>query len=320
MSQGILYKPENFDPRKKYPIIFNYYEKLSHNLYQFISPAFTNNNINIPWFVSNGYLVFLPDIHFKIGKLTGKPVGEWTYNAVVSAAEYLAKRPYVDRNKMAIQGHSFGGMQTAYLATHTSRFKAAAEAAGATDPISEYLMLVPFMTARTPTLMEHYSKQRPIEIEHMLFGATPWERPDLYRKNSAVLNADKNSTPLLIMHNMRDNQVQWRQGVELYMALRRLRKKAWMLQYDDGAHSVSRKSAEDYTIRLTQFFDHFLKDTPAPAWMTDGVPAKLKGVELGYELDEKGMCGIACTICKSWNRWNKSLHKDSSLNKVSIKN
>jgi dipeptidyl aminopeptidase/acylaminoacyl peptidase len=283
LSQGVLYKPENFDSQKKYPVIFNYYEKLSHRLYEFPSPAFTNSNINIPWFVSNGYLVFIPDIHYKIASKSGKPIGEWAYNSVVSAAQYLAKLPYVNKNRMAIQGHSFGGLETAYLATHTGLFAAAAEAAGSTDPISRYLTLVPLMAP-----YEHTGNQESRETGHELYGATPWERPELYSKNSAVLNAHKATTPLLIIHNMKDNQVQWRQGVELYMAMRRLGKKCWMLQYDDGGHDVGGKSAVDYTIRLTQFFDHYLKDALPPKWMTEGVPASQKGLEYGYELDASG--------------------------------
>jgi dienelactone hydrolase len=283
LSQGILYKPENFDPHKKYPIIFNYYEYLSHRLYEYPNPEFTGDNINIPWFVSNGYLVFTPDIHYAIANASNKVVGEWAYNSVISAANYLAKLPYVDAQKMAIQGHSFGGLETNYLLTHTHLFAAAAEVAGSSDPISAYLTLLPFLDS-----VEHYSKQVSIETGHELYGATPWQRPDLYRRNSAVLNADQVTTPLLIMHNVWDNNVQWRQGVEFYMALRRLGKKVWMLQYDYGDHSVSGKEAVDYTIRLTQFFSYYLKESLPPKWMIEGVPASRKGIDTGLELDYSG--------------------------------
>ncbi len=78
------------------------------------------------------------------------------------------------------------------------------------------------------------------------------------------------------------------QGVEMFLALRRLGKKVWMLQYDNGDHGVNGKDAEDYTIRFTQFFDHYLKGAPAPRWMTEGIPANLKGIETGYEPDISG--------------------------------
>jgi dienelactone hydrolase len=283
LSQGVLYKPENFDPRKKYPIIFNYYEKLSHRVYEFPQATFTESDINIPWFVSNGYLVFTPDIYYEISSKSGKTYEEWAYNSVVSAAEYLSTMPFVNAKKMAIQGHSFGGGQTNYIVTHSSLFAAACESAGITDRVSSYLTLAPFMSA-----IEHSSAQDETEHSHSLTGATLWERPDLYLKSSAVLNADKVTTPLLIIHNQRDNQIPWRQGVEFYMALRRLGKKSWMLQYDNGDHGVIGNDAKDYTIRLTQFFDHYLKDKPAPVWMTKGVPFSKKGIDTGYELDTTG--------------------------------
>jgi dienelactone hydrolase len=283
VSQGILYKPENFDPGKRYPLIFNYYQQLSHRLHEFPMPELTEENINIPWFVSQGYLVFTPDIHYKTASESGKTIGEWTYNSVVSAARYLAKLPYVDSRRMGIDGHSFGGGETNYLVAHTHIFAAAAEAAGNSDPISAYLTLIPLVGA-----IEFKQKQTNFEQYDERMGATPWQRPDLYRKESVVLDADRVTTPLLIMHNKRDGNIQWRQGVELYMALRRLGKKVWMLQYDDDGHVVRGKDALDYTIRLTQFFDYYLKGELPPRWMTEGIPARLKGIDAGYELDHSG--------------------------------
>jgi dipeptidyl aminopeptidase/acylaminoacyl peptidase len=266
-SQGILYKPENFDPYKKYPVIFNYYEKLSHSLYEFPIPEFTESNINIPWFVSQGYLVFTPDIHYTIGK-----TGQSVYNTVVSAAQYLSKLPYVDGKKMAIQGHSFGGFETNYLVTHSHLFAAAAEVAGTSDFISSY----------------GTGKQYIAEFGQGRMGATPWQRPDIYIDNTPIFKADEVTTPLLIMHNKADFVVLWAQGIEFFLALHRLEKKVWMLQYDNGNHAVSGKEAEDYTIRVNQFFDYYLKGTPPPKWMTVGVPARLKGIETGLELDTSG--------------------------------
>jgi dipeptidyl aminopeptidase/acylaminoacyl peptidase len=186
---------------------------------------------------------------------------------------------------MAIQGHSFGGFETNYLVSHSRLFAAAAEFAGSSDPISGYLTLTPLLSS-----IEHYSPQSAIEMYHGSYGATPWERPDLYRRNSAVLAADQVTTPLLIVHNPRDNQIPWRQGIEFYMALRRLKKKVWMLQYNESSHNLMFKyrDSKDYTIRLTQFFDYYLKGAPAPKWMVEGIPARLKGVEMGYGLDNNG--------------------------------
>lgn len=278
-SQGVLYKPQNFDPHRKYPIIFNYYEQLSHRVFEFPVPEFSEGNINIPWFVSRGYLVFTPDIHYRPANVSNKVVGEWAYNSVVSAAVYLSHLPYVDAKRMGVQGHSFGGLETAYLVTHTHLFAAAMEAAGQTDLISAYL---------TPTgEFEDVSTQEAIETGHSMYGANPWQRPDLYRRNSAVLNADQVTVPLLIMQNPKDNQIQWRQGVELYMALRRLGKKVWMLEYVNSGHTVWGKDAVDYTRRLTQFFNYYLKGEAPPVWMTADSEADM-GQRLGFALDHSG--------------------------------
>jgi len=278
-SQGVLYKPENFDPKRKYPLIFNYYESVSHRLYEFPTPEFSRGDINIPWFVSRGYLVFTPDIHFKSAAKTGKTTSEYAYNAIISAAHYLMKLPYVNAKKMAIQGHSFGGGETNYIVTHSNLFTAANVFAGNSDQVSSYLTLV---AAFGPT--EHFTKQELYETGQGRIGATLWERPDLYLKQSAVLNADKVTTPLLIVHNENDNNISWRQGLEFYMALRRQGKKVWMLQYNAG-HTLSGKNAKDFTIRLTQFFDYFLKDSLPPKWMTESWLENFQRGGGEYQLD-----------------------------------
>ncbi len=285
-NQGILYKPENFDPRKKYPIIFYYYEKLSDELHLFSNPASTEGPINIPWFVSRGYLVFTPDISYSLGE-----PGASALNSVVSAAKYLEKFPWLDASKMGLQGHSWGGYETNYIISHTNMFAAAASAAGPSDFVSGYGSL----------LGSGESAQFFYEIHQMRIGATLGDRPDLYISNSPVFNVNSVTAPLLIMHNKRDVPVPWSQGVEFFTGLRRLNKEVWMLQYDDQGHILYGKAAMDYTIRLTQFFDHYLKGFPAPMWMTKGRPAKLKGVDDRFELDIEGSCGKGCKTCQKKN-------------------
>jgi len=283
IGEGILYKPENFNPECRYPLIINYYEQFSHQLYQFAQPEYTESSLNIPWFVSRGYLVFLADIQFHNTKKTGRTAYEWALNSIASAAVNLGKLTFVNKNKIGLQGHSFGGGETNYLIAHSNLFAAAAEAAGDTDPISAYLTLVPFVEN-----FEHYSKQSVFEDGQAGLNYTPWQRPDLYLKNSIVLSADKIKTPLLIMHNESDNNIQWRQGVELYMAMRRLGKKVWMLQYRNGGHSVVGKDAIDYTTRLEQFFNYYLKMELPPVWMTHRIQPNLNKIQPSFELDSSG--------------------------------
>ncbi|MES2277937.1 MAG: prolyl oligopeptidase family serine peptidase [Bacteroidota bacterium] len=275
ISQGILYKPENFDPKKKYPVIFYYYEKYSNSLNRFLEPEANGATIDIPTFVSKGYLVFVPDIHYPLN--TGQGYG--CYNSVVSAAKYLSKMPWVDAKHMGINGHSRGGFETDYLITHTNIFAAAVAGAGYCDAISLY----------THSGVDGRSGGQQYEVGHQRIGATLWQNPRLYLENSPILKADKVSTPFLMMNNKLDDNIPFTQGIEFFSSLRRLRKKAWMLQYDGQGHVILDKAAAwDFEIRMEQFFDHYLKGAPPPLWMTRGVSAKLKGIDDGLALDTSG--------------------------------
>lgn len=272
-GEGILYKPENFDPKKKYPIIYHFYEKNSNALNNFLLPEWSGGVMNIPTFVSRGYLVFVPDIYYTIGA-----PAESAYNFVASAAKHFSKLPWIDVSRMGIQGHSFGGYEVNCIITRTNMFAAAVSAAGLCDMVSAYGTLRHAWGVTALNL---------IETGQTRIGKTPWEKPDLFIKNSPLFQANKVSTPLLMMSNKLDGQVNWEQGVEFFTALRRLDKRVWMLQYDEGDHQAYRpKDSKDFTMRMDQFFDHYLKGAPAPKWMTQGVPAKLKRIETGFETDE----------------------------------
>lgn len=280
LSQGILYKPVNFDSTKKYPLIFLYYEERSQNMYRYLQPEFAQGEIDISWYVSRGYLVFTPDIHYGVASLTGKVNGDYVVNAVVSAANYLAKRPYIDANRMGLQGHSFGGGETLYLVTHSNMFAAACAAASTvSNEITAYLGIT--RTYGKPV----GSKMLNSEAGHNKIGTTLWKRPDLYIKASPVFRANSVTTPLLLMHNLGDGTCDFNQSAEMFMALRRLGKKVWLLQYDNGAHIVYDRDAVDYTKRMQQFFDHYLKGVSPPVWMKENIPANSKDIESGLELD-----------------------------------
>jgi len=271
-SQGILYKPEDFNPAKKYPMLVHYYERRSNEIYEFKIPHLAYDEMNTPYFVSRGYLVFEPDIHYKIGS-----PGESAVSTIVSGVRYLIRNSWVDSTKIGLQGHSFGGWETNYLVTHINLFAAASEGAGVSDFISDYGGL--FIGQSRQYMYERFQER---------IGGSLWERQESYIDASPILKADQVNTPLLMMHNKKDMSVPWTQGVEFFTALRRLGKRAWMLQYDNGEHFVMGREAQDYTIRMTQFFDYFLKGALPPRWMTEGIPARKKGIETGYELDDSG--------------------------------
>jgi dipeptidyl aminopeptidase/acylaminoacyl peptidase len=268
-AEGILYKPEDFDSTKKYPVLLYFYEKLSEGLYNYLPPAPTPSRLNISFFVSRGYLVLAPDISYE----TGYP-GKGAYNYVVSGARALATNTWVDSLNMGIQGQSWGGYQVAYLITQTSLFKAAWTGAPVANMTSAYGGI------RWETGM---NRQFQYERSQSRIGATLWEKPELYIENSPLFQLPKVTTPLAIMSNDADGAVPWYQGIELFTGLRRLGKQVWLLNYNNEAHNlVQRQNKKDIQRREQQFFDHFLKNAPAPEWMESGVPATEKGKNWGW--------------------------------------
>jgi len=276
--QGILYKPENFDPNKRYPVIFHYYQRKSDGLNCYIKPDKLNDggNINISTYVSHGYLVFSPDIYYT----EGDPM-QGTYNAMVSAANYVSTLPFVNARKMGIQGNSFGGVQTNYLVTHTNLFAAAESSSGVADFVSSYGSL---MDAGTGASEQGFHENGQIRM-----GGSLWEKPEAYIKNSSIFSVSQVTTPLLLMHTKKDGICGYPNVMEFFTGLRRMGKRAWMLVYSEGNHGLGEKvEVDDFSIRMMQFFDHYLKDKPAPLWMVDGVLAKDRSWKAGLELDTKG--------------------------------
>jgi dipeptidyl aminopeptidase/acylaminoacyl peptidase len=274
-SEGILYKPEDFDPNKKYPMIVYFYEKLSDGLYSYQPPAPTPSRLNIPYFVSNGYLVFAPDISYENG-YPGRSAEEF----INSGVESLKSNAWVDGNKIGIQGQSWGGYQVAHLITRTNMYAAAWAGAPVVNMTSAYGGI------RWETGM---NRQFQYEKTQSRIGATLWEKPELYIENSPLFSLPKVSTPVVIMSNDADGAVPWYQGIEMFTGLKRLGKPVWLLNYNNEAHNlVLRQNRKDIQIREQQFFDYYLKGAKAPVWMVGGIPAIDKGRTWGFELtDEK---------------------------------
>ncbi|NER14501.1 prolyl oligopeptidase family serine peptidase [Leptobacterium flavescens] len=272
--EGIIYKPENFDPSKKYPVITYFYEKRSDTYRNYRSPQPSASTVNSSYLVSNDYIMFVPDIVYK----DGKP-GPSAYNCIVSGVDALVKEGYIDTDNMALQGQSWGGYQVAYLITVTDKFKAAM--AGA--PVSN-------MTSAYGGIRWQSGLSRAFQYERTQsrLGKNLWEGFDLYIENSPLFGIPKIKTPLLMMHNDNDGAVPYYQGIEMFMGMRRLQKPAWLLVYNDEAHNLRNvKNRQDLSIRMMQFFDHYLKGEPAPKWMTKGVPRTEKGIDFGYDLDKE---------------------------------
>ncbi len=268
--EGLLYKPENYDPEKNYPLMVYFYELYSHQFHSYYAPRPTASIVFPTEYASADYFVFIPDIRYK----EGHPAKS-AYDCIESGTDNILKLyTNVDSTRMALQGQSWGGYQTAQLITMTKRYRAAMAGAPVTNMFSAYGGI---------RWGSGYNRQFQYERTQSRIGYTIWEKPELYVENSPQFHLPNVTTPLLIMHNDGDGAVPWYQGIELYTGLKRLGKTVWMLNYNGEEHNLMRNANRiDLSIRMRQFFDYYLHDKEAPLWLTDGIPATVKGKELRY--------------------------------------
>lgn len=209
--------------------------------------------------MSNGYLVLEPDIAYTIGY-----PGQSALKCVLPAVQAVVDRGFVDEQAIGIQGHSWGGYQIAYMLTQTNRFKAAAPGA-----------VVANMTSAYSGIRWGTGLARQFQYEHTQsrIGGTIWEYPMRFIENSPLFQLDRVQTPILSIHNDGDDAVPWYQGIEFYLGLRRLGKEVYLFNYNGEPHGLRKRvNQKDYTRRLQEYFDHFLKGRAKPEWMERGVP------------------------------------------------
>ncbi len=256
--KGILIKPEGFDPRRKYPMMVYFYERNSDNVHRYTKPS-AGTSPNAAYYVSNGYLWFVPDIVYTIGY-----PGESAEKCIISGVQHLIAQGFVDRKAIGTAGHSWGGYQTAHLVTRSNLFAAAESGAPVSNMFSAYGGI---------RYSSGMSRQFQYERTQSRIGGTPWQHPQRYWQNSPLFYADRVKTPVLILHNDNDGAVPWTNGLEFFMALRRLGKEAYLFNYNGEPHGLRKtQNKKDWTRRMAEFFDHHLRGNPAPKWMTEGVP------------------------------------------------
>ena len=256
--KGVLIKPPNYDPAKSYPTIVYIYRILSDDLHNFDKPRISTYPA-FQWFAAQGYVIFKPDVLFDIGN-----PGRSTIKCVNPGVQMLIDKGIADPKAIALHGHSWGGYQAAHAITQTDLFACSIAGAPVTNMTSAYSGI---------RLGSGMARQFQYEQSQSRIGASLWERRDLYIENSPVFFADRVNTPLLIMFGDKDSAVPWQQGIEYYLALRRLDKDVHFLQYRGERHGLGKNANRlDYQIKMKEYFDHYLKGEPPADWIKNGVP------------------------------------------------
>ncbi len=257
-AQGVLITPGGWTPGTKLPVIVYFYELFSQRLHEFNALA-VNHRPSFPYYASNGYAIFLPDVRYDLGQ-----PGYSSTKFIVPGVQKLIDLGIADPKRVGIHGHSWSGYQAAHIITQTNLFAAAIVGAPVSNMTSAYNGI------RWGTGL---ARQFQYEQQQSRIGRTMWEARDLYIENSPVFFADRIQTPTLIMFGDQDDAVPWYQGIELYLAMRRLDKDVIFLQYHGEPHHPQRYANKmDYTIRMKEYFDHYLKGLPAAEWILNGEP------------------------------------------------
>lgn len=260
--QGAVIKPDNYEEGKKYPVLIYFYRFFSQRAYEFNNIT-NDDRPTLPQWVSDGYVVFLPDIRFNVGT-----PGFSSTKSLVPGVQKLIDMGIADPDKLGLHGHSWGGYQTAFIITQTDIFDAAIAGAPVSNMTSAYSGI---------RLGSGLARQFQYEKTQSRLGGSLWEYPERYIENSPLFYADRINTPLLIMTGDEDTAVPWEQDIEMYLAMLRLNKDAVFLQYRGEPHHLQKYANKlDYAIKMKEYFDHYLRGEKAPEWITDGVPYRGK--------------------------------------------
>jgi dienelactone hydrolase len=263
--QGTLMLPAGYEPGKKYPMLVEFYELRSQNHHNFSQPGYSNSP-QLSTYASNGYLVLEPDVVYEIGR-----PGTSSVDCITAAVKKVIELGYADPKRVGLHGHSWSGYQSSYIVTQTDMFAAVVTGAPPTNLLSFYNEL--YKSSGTV-------QQGITTVGQVRMGAnvTPFNNSKLYMDQSPIFHVDKIRTPFMILHGMEDGAVDYVEGLQFFNAARAAGKQVILLSYPGEAHNLTnRDNQKDFTIRMKQYFDHYLMGKPAPQWLTDGLPQVNKG-------------------------------------------
>lgn len=253
--RGLLYYPAGYAPDKNYPMVTHIYELQSHRANYFLTPSLSSEiGFDVGHYVNNGYFVFLPDILCEKDQ-----VGSSALWCIENALNEVQKVTSIDRERIGLVGHSFGGFETDYIISHTDRFACAVAGSAITNLVSSALSVSRY--DKKPNMYKSLDGQ-------LRMSASPANDAGTYMSNSPVLHVQDIATPLLAWTGLEDGQVEPTQSFEMYMAMRWAGKNHILLAYPEEHHGLENpQNILDLGNKTMQWFDHYLKGSPREKWM-----------------------------------------------------
>jgi dipeptidyl aminopeptidase/acylaminoacyl peptidase len=256
--EGRIYYPPNFNPSRKYPCIVYYYGGTSPVTRDF-GGRYPKN-----LYAAQGYVVYVLQPSGAVGfgqKFSALHVNDWGIivadEIILGVKKFLKAHPFVDPNRVGCMGASYGGFMTMLLQTRTNMFAAAVAHAGISS-ISSYWG-------------EGYWGY--VYSSIATANSYPWNRKDIYVNQSALFNADKITTPLLLLHGSVDTNVPPGESTQLFAALKLLGKEVEYIQIlDQNHHIMTYNKRIIWTKTIMAWFDRWLKRQPE--WWVDLYPIK----------------------------------------------
>jgi len=272
--EGALIYPAGYEPGKKYSMIVYTYELVSQGVHSYVAPS-ERSYYNLAVFSANGYFVLLPDIVFR-----ERQPGLSVVECVVAGVKKALETGMIDPKKVGMVGHSMGGFNAAFVATHVDGvFAAAVAGAPIIDMVSYY--------------GDHHWSNGIAETDHIETGqermVVPlYEDLQAYIDNSPYFGTHRMTVPLLLEAGDQDGTVAWHQSIELYNVARRAGKNVVMLTYMGEDHGLRQeKNQVDYQRRILAWFGHYLKGEPAAPWITKGQSFLERDAEIKKEKAKK---------------------------------
>lgn len=258
--QGTLTLPAGYEEGDQVPMIVYFYEQMSDRHHQYSMPVY-DDRPHMSTYASNGYAVLMPDNVYQ----TGRP-GTSSLDCITAATQRVIDMGIADPDRIGLQGHSWGGYQSSFILTQTDMFATVVTGAPPTNLTSFYNNIYGSSGTNHHGIME-------IGQVRMGRGVTPWSARETYNRENPMYHAPDIQVPFMILHGTEDGAVDYMQGLEFYNAARRLGKEVVLLTYPGEGHHLGREANQkDFLVRMKQWFDHYVKDEPAPEWIQEGVP------------------------------------------------